>query len=82
MAHALTAHAGECHFDAAAVADDALVLDALVFAAGTLPVTGTILVADFFWSMLELSTGFGGTNGFGTLDFTGSAPSSIVFSNF
>ena len=30
----------ERHFDAAAVADDALVLDALVLSAGALPVTG------------------------------------------
>jgi hypothetical protein len=40
VAHALAADAGEGDFDAAAVADDALVLDALVFAAGALPVAG------------------------------------------
>ena len=40
VAHALAAHAAEGHFHTAAVADDTLVLDALVFAAGALPVTG------------------------------------------
>ena len=40
VAHALAAHAAQRDFDAAAVADDALVLDALVFAAGALPVAG------------------------------------------
>ena len=40
VAHALAADAGEGHLDAAAVADDALVLDALVLAAGALPVAG------------------------------------------
>ena len=38
VAHALAADAGERHLDAAAVADDAAMLDALVFAAGTFPV--------------------------------------------
>jgi hypothetical protein len=38
VAHALATHAGEGDLDAAAVADDALVLDALVLAAGALPV--------------------------------------------
>ncbi len=38
VAHAVSAHAGDGHFDAAAVADDALVLDALVLAAGAFPV--------------------------------------------
>src|SRR5690606_31188597 len=37
-AHALAAHARVGHLDAAAVADDPLVLRALVLAAGTLPV--------------------------------------------
>ena len=40
VAHALAADAAQGDFDAAAVADDALVLDALVFAAGAFPVTG------------------------------------------
>ncbi len=40
MAHALTTHAGDRHFDAATIAHNALVLDALVLAAGTLPVAG------------------------------------------
>jgi hypothetical protein len=38
VAHAFAAHAGDGDFDAAAVADDALVLDALVLAAGAFPV--------------------------------------------
>ena len=40
VAHALAAHARERHFDAATVADDAVVLDALVLAAGAFPVPG------------------------------------------
>ncbi len=40
VAHALAADPGEGHLHAAAVADDALVLDALVLAAGALPVAG------------------------------------------
>jgi hypothetical protein len=40
VAHALAAHARQRHFDAATVADHALVLDPLVFAAGALPVLG------------------------------------------
>ena len=40
VAHALATNAAEGHFDAATVADHALVLDALVFTAGTFPVTG------------------------------------------
>ena len=40
VAHALAAHAAEGDLDAAAVADHALVLDALVLAASTLPVAG------------------------------------------
>jgi hypothetical protein len=38
VAHALAADAGQRHFDAATVADDAAVLDALVLAAGAFPV--------------------------------------------
>ncbi len=38
MAHALAPDAGKGDFDAAAIADNAAVLDALVFAAGALPV--------------------------------------------
>ena len=38
VAHALAADAGEGHLDAATVADDAAVLDALVLAAGAFPV--------------------------------------------
>ena len=38
VAHALAADAGERHLDAATVADDAAMLDALVFAAGAFPV--------------------------------------------
>ena len=38
VAHALAADAGERHFHAATVADDAAMLDALVLAAGTFPV--------------------------------------------
>ena len=38
MAHALTANAGERHLDAAAIANDAAMLDAFVFAAGAFPV--------------------------------------------
>ena len=38
VAHAFAAHARERHFDAATIADDALVLDALVFSAGAFPV--------------------------------------------
>ena len=40
VAHALATDAGEGHLDAATVTDDALVLDALVLSAGTLPVLG------------------------------------------
>ena len=40
VAHALAAHARQRHFHAATVADDALVLDALVLSAGALPVLG------------------------------------------
>ena len=40
VTHAFAAHAGERDFDAATVADDALVFDALVFSAGALPVPG------------------------------------------
>src|SRR3712207_4648691 len=40
MAHALTAHLGPRDLDAAALADDALVADALVLAAVALPVLG------------------------------------------
>ncbi len=40
VTHALATDAAEGDFDAAAVANDALVLDALVFSAGTFPVTG------------------------------------------
>jgi hypothetical protein len=38
VAHALATHAGERYFDAAAVADDTLVLDALVLSARALPI--------------------------------------------
>ena len=38
VAHALAAHARQRHFDAATVADDALVLDPLVLSAGALPI--------------------------------------------
>ena len=38
VAHALTTDTGESHLHTATVADRSLVLDALVFAAGTLPV--------------------------------------------
>jgi len=38
MAHALAAHAGERHFHAATVANDAAVLDAVILSAGTFPV--------------------------------------------
>ena len=38
VAHALAAHARQRHFDAATIADDALVLDALVLSAGAFPV--------------------------------------------
>ena len=40
VAHALTTHAAQGDLDAAAIADHALVLDALVFSASTLPVLG------------------------------------------
>jgi hypothetical protein len=40
VAHALTAHLGPRDLDAAALADDALVADALVLAAVALPVLG------------------------------------------
>ena len=40
VAHALATDAAQGHFDAATVADHALVLDPLVFAAGALPVAG------------------------------------------
>jgi hypothetical protein len=40
MTHALATDAGEGYFDAAAVADNALVFDALVFSAGALPIPG------------------------------------------
>ena len=40
VAHALTAHSAQGDLDAAAVADHAFVFDALVLAAGTLPVPG------------------------------------------
>ena len=38
VAHALAAHARERHFDAATIADDAAVLDALILSAGAFPV--------------------------------------------
>ena len=38
MAHALAAHAGQRHLDAAAVADDAAMLDALILTARALPI--------------------------------------------
>ena len=38
VTHALATDAGQGNLDAAAVADDSLVLDALVFSAGALPV--------------------------------------------
>ena len=38
VAHAFAADARQRHFDAATVADDAAMLDALVFSAGTFPV--------------------------------------------
>ena len=40
VAHALTTNAGKGHFNTAAVANDALMLDALILAAGAFPVTG------------------------------------------
>src|SRR5690606_15672784 len=40
VAHALATNAGESDLNATAVADDALVLDALVLSAGALPVPG------------------------------------------
>src|SRR6185436_3910427 len=39
VAHALATDAGDGHFDAATIADDVLVFDALVFSAGALVVT-------------------------------------------
>jgi len=38
VAHALAAHTGERHLDAATVAHDTAMLDALVFSTGTFPV--------------------------------------------
>jgi hypothetical protein len=38
VAHALAANAGEGNFDAAAIADDAAMLDALILSAGAFPV--------------------------------------------
>ena len=35
MAHALTAHLGQCHFNAALLTDDAFILHPLIFAAKT-----------------------------------------------
>jgi hypothetical protein len=40
VAHAFATDASEGYFDAATVADDALVLDALVLSAGALPIPG------------------------------------------
>ena len=69
MAHALTTDTGECHFDAAAIADNALMLNALVFTASTLPVTGrskdTLAEeAALFWFERTV------VNGFRVLDFS------------
>ena len=68
VAHALAAHAGQRHFDAATVADHALVLDALVLAAGALPVLGRTENA-----LAEEAALFGlegaVVDGFGILDF-------------
>jgi hypothetical protein len=38
VAHALAAHPGECHLDAATVTNDAAMLDPLVLAAGAFPI--------------------------------------------
>ena len=40
MAHTLATDFGACYFNAATVADDSLITDALVLAAMALPVTG------------------------------------------
>src|SRR5262249_23269030 len=40
VAHAFATNASERYFDAAAIADDALVLNPLIFSAGALPITG------------------------------------------
>src|SRR5262249_36939055 len=40
VSHPFATHASEGNFDAAAIADHALVLDSLVFSAGALPVPG------------------------------------------
>ena len=77
VAHAFAAHAGERHLDAAAVADDAAVFDALVFAARAFPVldraeNAFAEQAAFFRLERAVIDGFGvfdlplgpGTNGF------------------
>ena len=69
MAHALTAHLGTGHFDAAAVADLALVLDLLVLAAVALPV---LLGSKDPLAVQAVTLGLQGTivDGLGLLDLT------------
>ena len=68
VAHALAANAGQRHFDAATVADDAAMFDALVFAAGTFPVldgTEDAFAEQAALFRLERAV----IDGFGVLDF-------------
>jgi hypothetical protein len=69
VAHALAAHARQRHFDAATVADDAAMLDALVLAAGTFPVldgTENAFAEQAALFRLERAV----IDGLGILDFT------------
>src|ERR1035437_3790898 len=66
--HALTAHAGERHFHAATVADDAAMLDAFILA------TGTFQVLDRTENAFAIQAALFGlertvVDGFGILDF-------------
>ena len=68
MAHALAAHLGLGHFDAAAVADDALELHPAVLAAGALVVVGRAENA-FAEKAVALGLERAVVDGFGLLDF-------------
>ena len=69
VAHAFATHTRERHFDAATVADDAAMLDALVFAAGTFPVLdGTENAFAEKAALFRLERAV--VDGFGILDFT------------
>ena len=69
VAHAFAAHARKRHLDAATVADDAAMLDALVFSAGAFPVldgTENAFAEQAAFFRLERAV----VDGLGILDFT------------